>query len=106
MTSEQSLKVQKVKIFITPWLTASVICTAAAFIVPINADTPRWLMVLGGMGNSFNFLMFMMFLSLIPSKKEKAILSESLDRNIPLIIVGTIMVILYVVVFGQGINLV
>jgi len=106
LASEQSIKVQKAKVIITPWLAASVISTAAAFIVPINADTPRWLMVLGGMGNSFNFLMFMMFLSLKPSKKEKAILSESLARNIPIIVVGAIMVILYVVVFGKGINLI
>ncbi len=44
MTSEQSIKVQKTKIIITPWLVASIIGTAAAFFVP--TDT-RWLMVMG-----------------------------------------------------------
>lgn len=106
MTSVQSIRVQKFKILIIPWLVASVISTAAAFAVPIQANTPRWLMVLGGLGNSFNFLMFMLFLFLIKSKKEKTQLTKSLDFNILIIILGTLMVFLYVFVFGQGINLV
>ena len=103
LSSEQDVKTQKTRIFITPWLVASFIATAAAFFVP--ADN-RWLMVMGGMGNSFNFLMFMLFLALIPSRREKAILSEPFDRNIPTIVVGSITVLLYVIVFSQGINLV
>ncbi len=106
MTSEQPIKVQKTIIIITPWLIASIISTSAALFVPINAETPRWLMVFGGLGNSFNFLMFMLFLSLILSSKAKALLTGSLDRNVPIIIVAVFMVILYVFVFSQGINLV
>ena len=106
MTSAQSIKVQKAKIIITPWLVASIISTAAAFVVPIQANTPRWLMVLGGFGNSFNFLIFMLFLFLIKSKKEKARLTESFDMNVPTIIIGAVMVILYVFVFGRGVHLV
>lgn len=106
IASEQSIKVQKAKILIAPWLVASIISTAAAFAVPIQANTPRWLMVLGGLGNSFNFLMFMLVLFLIKSKKEKALLTKSLHYNISTIIVGAVLVILYLFVFGQGIHLV
>lgn len=102
LNPNQSLKIQKIKILIVPWLTASVIATAAAVYVPSDN---RWLMIMGGFGNSFNFLIFMVILSLIPSNVEYASRSASFDRNIPLIIGGVVAILLYVFVFGSGITL-
>ena len=92
---------QKVSMLIIPWLTASLIGTAVAFLVPTEH---RLVMVLGGMGNSMNFLIFMPILALIPSRVVPSDQAFQLENRVPIMLVGVLMLFLYLAT-GFGVEL-
>lgn len=104
ITEQNYSRSQKVIVFVVPWLVASVIATLAALFVPINEQTPRWLMVLGGLGNSLNFLIFFPLLALWPANRKR-LLKKPLEQNLSLVAIGLALTLMYVFIAGSGIHL-
>ena len=95
------LKIQKTMLLVVPWLTATVVATAAGMVVPTDS---RGLVILGAVGNSFNFLMWMPLLALLPSRPDRALRTVALCRHWAGLVSGVILTLVFIFVIGRGIH--
>lgn len=100
LDSKSSLVKQRLKIFVVPLLTATLLSVSAALIMPTD---DRLLMVWGGVGNSLFFLTGMLILALIPTPKVKIKSINRLRSNMSLLVIAILIICFYLFVMSPGI---
>jgi len=96
-----SLLRQKTKILTIPLLTAACVSVLASMIVPTD---DRFMLIMGGIGNGFTFLIGMLVLTLIPTSGENITDSIELKRSYGWILFSLLIVTFYLLVMSPGIN--
>lgn len=101
LDSKSSLGKQRLKIFVIPLLTATLLSVSAALIMPAD---DRILMVWGGIGNSLFFLLGMLILAFTPTSKVKIKSSFPLKNCTSFLVISILIICFYLFVMSPGIN--
>ena len=98
-----SSKWQRMRLLLTPYLTATVVSVAAALLVPSD---DRLMMVMGGIGNSLFFLAPMLLIAALPTRPAQPADGDLLLSSRWLIVASTaVATLLYTFVLAPGLTL-
>ncbi len=101
LDSDGSIIKQKLKILVIPLLTATTLSVTAALIMPTD---DQFMMLMGGIGNGFSFLIGMLILALIPSSRGKITNISTLRFNPIIIIISLLTIGFYIFGMSRGIR--